>query len=150
MAEGHTESALARATALLARREHSELELARKLRLKGFTAQAIAEALRTLVKQGLLSDQRFTEALVNSRRECGYGPLRVRRDLQARGVAEELIDQWVDESDPEWLPALKRLWQKKFAGQAPADYREWARQARFLQSRGFSTEQIRSVIGFND
>jgi len=136
--------------ALLARREHSEHELGRKLQQKGFAAQEVDAVLADLKARNLLSDERFTEALINSRRERGFGPLRVRQDLQAKGVAQDLIDRWVDADDPSWLETLRRVWRKKFAGQPPSAYKEWARQARYLQTRGFSAEQIRKVIDITD
>ena len=141
---------LAQATALLARREHSAFELDRKLASKGHPAEEIAKVLADLKTHGLLSDERFAESLVNSKRERGYGPLRIRQDLQAKGVAQELIDRCVAVDDREWLQVLRDTWVKKFGGRQPNTFKEWARQARFLQYRGFSSEQIRAVIHFDD
>lgn len=141
---------LAQATALLARREHSAFELDRKLASRGHRAEDIAKVLKDLKAHGLLSDERFAESLVSSKRERGYGPVRIRQDLQARGVAQELIDRCIDVDDPGWLDVLRETWAKKFAGRRPVTYKEWARQARFLQYRGFSSEQIRAVIQLDD
>ena len=144
------DSLLARATALLARREHSEHELSLKLTQKGHPLGEIRAVLADLKVHGLLSDERFTESLVNSRRERGYGPLRISQDLRSKGVAQELIERWVDVNDPQWLDVLRMTWTKKFGGDAPESYKEWARQARFLQSRGFTSEQIRKIVDLDD
>ena len=141
---------LAHATALLARREHSAFELDRKLRSKGHAPADVAKVLADLKAHGLLSDERFSENLVNSKRERGYGPLRVRQDLRAKGVAQDLIDRCVDCDDQGWLETLRTTWIKKFGGRKPSSYKEWARQARFLQYRGFSSEQIRTVVHFSN
>ena len=149
MTGSSADTLLAKATALLARREHSEYELTLKLTRKGHPPEEVAAVLADLKVQGLLSDERFTESLVNSRRERGYGPLRISQDLRSKGVAQELVERWIDANDPQWLDVLRAVWTKKFGGEQPNSYKEWARQARFLQSRGFSSEQIRQVVDFD-
>jgi lipopolysaccharide export system ATP-binding protein len=78
-----------KALRLLARREHSRAELARKLASEG-SLEEIASVLDQLEQAGLLSDRRFAEALVFSR-AARFGAARLRHDLKARGVAEEII-----------------------------------------------------------
>jgi regulatory protein len=46
---------------------------------------------------------------------------------------------------PDELERAREIWARKFAS-PPADAREWARQARFIQSRGFSTDIIRRLL----
>jgi regulatory protein len=135
-----------RALALLARREHSCEELRRKLAHKGFGEHAEA-VVAELERAGLASDRRFVEAFVRSRRERGHGPLKVRQELRARGIDPGLAEELVDAEAPEWCELLRQVWARKFGGQPPGDYREWAKQARFLAGRGFSTEQIKRVVG---
>ncbi len=132
---------------LLARREHSEFELRRKLGARGFDVDTIERALAECRSQNLVSDARFAEALVHQRRRRGYGPLRIRNDLRERGVGDEWVATFLDMDNPEWLESLREVRAKKFGRQPPGDYREWARQARFLQGRGFSVEMIRQVLG---
>jgi len=131
---------------LLARREHSQTELRRKLEHKGFAAQDINSTLADLSAQNLLSDRRFTEAFVLNRRERGNGPLRIRAELQHRGITGELIEQHLDPSDPAWLALAERVRHKKFGEAVPADYKGKMQQAQFLANRGFSHEQIRRVL----
>ena len=134
-----------RALALLARREHSCEELRHKLAHKGFAGCAEA-VVAELERAQLVSDHRFAEALVRNRRERGYGPLKIQQELRAKGVAQELAEAVVDPGAAQWAELLQQVWNKKFAGRRPGDYREWARQARFLEGRGFSAEQIRRVV----
>jgi regulatory protein len=137
-----------RAVAYLARREHSRAELAKKLSAHG-TQEEIDSVLNSLQDVKLLSDQRFAAAFIRSRAER-FGVGRLRQELRQRGVEGELAEQ---ELKTEELPAeierARIVWQKKFDGQ-PADAREWAKQARFLQSRGFSGDIIRRVLKETD
>ncbi len=134
------------AIALLARREHSRRELERKLRGKGFAADAVEQCLQRLQGERLQSDVRFAEAYLNSRAGKGYGPARIRAELAERGVEGEVIEQQLDEAGIDWCDLAAEVRRKKFGGRAPHDYLERARQARFLQYRGFAGEQLRSLF----
>jgi regulatory protein len=127
---------------LLARREHSAVELTRKLLARGFDAEAVAGALAVLASEGLQSDARFAETFVYSRFQRGAGPARIRAELRARGVGEGLIEGALVALDAEWLQQLRAVRARKFGPDLPGDFRERARQMRFLQQRGFSNEQI--------
>ena len=131
-----------RAVALLARREHSRAELARKLAPHG-SEEEIETLLSALEGRGLLSDARAAEAYLRSHAER-FGAAKLRQALRARGVDEEIISAGVGELADEQERA-RAVWIKKF-GVLPADAREWARQARFLQSRGFSPDIIRKLL----
>ena len=131
---------------LLARREHSHFELLEKLINKGCSREIAEAALDELEQDGLLSDERFVESLVQTRQTQGHGPVRIRHDLRQKGVTDALIDQWLDERGEEWLQIISRVRCQKFGNALPDDYPERARQARFLQSRGFTSEQIRRVL----
>jgi regulatory protein len=131
---------------LLARREHSRLELTRKLALRGFNDDVIAGAIEALAAENLQSEERFTEMFVHARRERGRGPVRIRVELGQRGVTESLVDTWLDFRDPVWTALARQACRKRF-GEAPAaDWPEKARRMRFLEARGFTTEQIRDVV----
>jgi regulatory protein len=135
---------------LLARREHSTRELHDKLLARGFEAAVIAEALEHLSREGLLSDERFVESFVHSRINRGSGPLRIQAELRQRGVAEALIREGLDERDPAWLERAEAVRCKKFGPAIPREFRDKARQMRFLQYRGFSSEQVRRVLRDED
>lgn len=131
---------------LLARREHSRLELTHKLRLRGFDSHVIAEVVEALANENLQSEERFTEMFVHARRERGRGPVRIQVELGQRGVAESLVDAWLDVRDPVWTELARAACLKRF-GDAPAE--NWpakAKRMRFLEARGFTTDQIRAVV----
>jgi regulatory protein len=127
---------------LLARREHSRREMQRKLSSRGFDESVIQQVLEALVRERALSDDRFTEIYVHSRREKGYGPLRISQELRERGVDDGLIGDYVDERDPDWLELLRRVQLKKFGAGPPSSLQDKAKQIRFLQYRGFTHAQI--------
>jgi regulatory protein len=141
-------SQLARDAALrlLARREHSRLELTQKLRLRGFNPPVIAELIEALAAENLQSEERFTEMFVHARRERGRGPVRIRVELGQRGVPELLMDAWVDLRDPVWTELARQSCLKRFGEAPPEDWPEKAKRMRFLQARGFTTDQIRDVV----
>lgn len=143
--EAGRDELLAQAMRWLARREYSVHELEQRLQGKGYPATAVAEVLQDLESRGLVSDRRFAESLVRSRVERGYGPMKIAHELRAKGVDAPLIEELVGDDDEYWVARLQAVWEKRF-GQPPADYRDWARQARGLQSRGFTAGQVRRVI----
>jgi regulatory protein len=132
-----------KALRMLARREHSRAELARKLAADG-TREDIQAVLEQLERSGLLSDARFAEAFVSSR-AARVGNARLRHDLRARGVDEEVIAAALPAETGGEIERARDVWRRKF-GAAPADRADYARQARFLQSRGFAVDIIRKVL----
>ena len=127
---------------LLSRREHSRLELSTKLRQREFSAAEITAALDRLQQEGLLSDQRFAESFVYQRVAKGYGPIRIRHELQQRGVDETIIEPLLCVSESVWSEAMRQQRKKKFGAELPVEYKEKMKQARFLQNRGFSPESV--------
>ena len=102
--------------------------------------------VRQLEVERLLSDDRFMESLIRARRNRGYGPLRIQKELQEKGVAPEAIAHWLDATSRDWADDIRRVQRKKFGGRIPGSYAERARQARFLQYRGFTYEQIQQLL----
>lgn len=131
---------------LLARREHSETELKRKLRSRKFPEADIEAAITELRAKNLLSNTRFLENYIHYRRNKGYGPIRIRMELRERGIPEESIDHHLNMSDNAWFTEAHRVWQKRFKGQLPHDAKTHAMQLRFLHYRGFTHEQINSLF----
>jgi regulatory protein len=134
-----------RALRLLARREHSRAELARKLRAHLQPGDDLELLLEDLSRRKLLSDERYAESRAHTLSRK-FGASRVAHELRVRGVGKELASAAsgaVRETEAERALAV---WRRKF--RAPAESREErARQMRFLQGRGFSFDAIRAVIG---
>jgi len=136
---------------LLARREHTRVELERKLAAAGFDADVAAAALQALTDEGLQSDRRFVESFIQSRISQGKGPLRIHADLGQRGVAPGLVDTVLEHLDEDWYARARDARIKKFGRAPPAGFRDKARQMRFLQYRGFEPDQIQAAVaGFDE
>ena len=130
----------------LARREHSCAEVVAKLVRKGCDARIAAQVAAELTAKNFLSDERLAEVVVRSRRRRGYGPMRIRRELQQKGLTDEAVERWSDPKSKDWLTELERVRLKKFGSRPPDNYAERAKQARFLQQRGFTYEQIQQAL----
>jgi regulatory protein len=137
-----------RALRLLARREHSRAELARKLEAAGFSSGDIESLLDEFEQKDWLSDRRFAESWVADHR-AKSGAVKLAYELRQRGVRESLIDSLLSEHQGSELARARAVWQKKF-GALPKDAAEKGKQLRFLQGRGFSADVIRHVVRDTD
>jgi len=135
-----------RAVRLLARREHSRHELRAKLLRREQDEAAVDEVLAELADERLLSDQRFAEAYVRARYGQGHGPLKIRAELQQRGVDDSLAAPEVNAYADDWAALAVSVRRRRFGDGAPADLRERQRQYRYLAGRGFTSEQIRHAF----
>ncbi len=131
---------------LLARREHAVLEMRRKLCYKGFDEEQVDDVLAELASEDLISDERFTASYLSSHVARGEGPLRIRAALKQKGVRDELIEDALEAHAADWQALISVALQKRFAGHDPQNHKERARQARFLQQRGFTMDQIGAIL----
>ena len=135
----------AQAIRLLARREYGRAELAARLRARGGDAEAIERALDELTAQGYLSDRRYADALVHSRRGQ-FSRRAIAHELRSRGVADDAARGALDSLTAGGeLAEATALWTRRY-GTAPRDEREKARQVRFLLSRGYSLSVALRVL----
>jgi regulatory protein len=130
---------------LLARREHSQVELCAKLLAKGYRPDDISMVLQALINEKAQSDERFAESYTRMRANRGYGPLHIRAELNQRGIDDEIIDKTIDLNDQFWSDNAQKTWRKKFGGKIPTTFQERAKQMKFLQYKGFNSEQIKKV-----
>lgn len=133
-----------RALRLLARREHSRRELQRKLAPLAADPAELEGLLDQLTARGWLAEGRVAEQVIHARRSR-FGSGRIRQELLARGVAEEVVEGVLPELRQSDLEAARAVWRRKFKG-PPSNPTERARQVRFMQGRGFSMETILKVI----
>ena len=135
---------------LLARREHARAELEQKLAAAGFDAEVAAGAVQKLVDEGLQSDRRFVESFVQSRIRQGKGPVRIHADLGQRGIPAGLVDEVLEQAGEDWHALAREVRAKKFGPSQPAEFRDKARQMRFLQYRGFEPDQVQAAVSSFD
>ena len=125
---------------MLMRREHSKLELSQKLQAKGFDIVDVNSSISKLVQQNYQSDDRFSEGFILMRFNQGKGPVKIASDLKIRGI------DTFDLSIFDWFKLAKEIRQRKFGDASSLDYKEMAKQKRFLQSRGFNLDQINQAF----
>lgn len=138
-----------RAMDLLARREHSHLELHRKLADRFPEHEdLLGQVLVGLQQDNLQSNERFAEAFVSYRVRKGQGPHRISMELQQRGLGKPLAERAVAESGADWTVLAREVMAKKYGSKPCNDFSERAKRSKFLQYRGFNTDQISAC--FND
>ena len=135
----------ARALRLLARREHTRAELARKLAPDAESSVKLEALLDLLEASKRLSDDRYAEARAH-RLSRKFGALRVRRELVAKGIEREAAARFAADVEKTDLERAHSILARKYRSRATTP-QERARRARFLQSRGFSPDVIRRALG---
>jgi len=143
------DSAQVRRTAVgyLTRREYCPREMVDKLVSKG-AVRAMAEAVvEELNAQDLISERRFAVEFIRARIRRGYGPVRIKYELMQRGVTEAMTQACLNDSNTNWIQQLAHVIEKKYATSAIDSFNEWSRRANFLKNRGFTTTQIKDVLG---
>jgi regulatory protein len=134
----------ARALRYLSAREHSRLELGRKLARYAQEGDDIEALLDALEAQKFLSQTRFSESLIN-RRAKRFGNNRILSELQSHGIDADSISHIKAGLTNDEAARAREVWLRKF-GQLPADAAERAKHMRFLQQRGFSHRAIQAAM----
>jgi len=137
-----------RAVGYLSRREHAREELARKLAAYADDADEVEAVLDALEKEGWLSTERFAQSLVH-RRASRQGAARIVQELRQHGVDDNQVAELRDQLRATEYDRALEVWKKRFDVK-PADRAAYAKQARFLASRGFAHDVIRRILGDSD
>jgi regulatory protein len=142
--------ALDSAFRILARRDHTQKELAVKLRQKGYDRAATDSALSRCQALGYLDDAKTAAIIAGHLAKSGYGPLRVRQTLRQKGIEDALIEEALircGDEETQLLSARRML--KKKASQLSREVDPWKRRQkahRFLAGRGFPSAVINQAI----
>jgi regulatory protein len=134
------------AVGLLGRRDFASAELRGKLEEQGFDVNVVADAVSELVEGGEVNDARYAENYVAYHAERGQGPVRIAADLRELGLPAEVI-QAALEAGPDWRQRAREVRIRRFGLAEPQTWTQKARQGRFLQYRGFSSDHIRAALG---
>jgi len=153
---------LDRAMRILTMRDHSEAEFRRKLSLSAeraamyaktqaqqpepVTPEQIDRVVAWCYESNYLDDARFAERFVASRSRKGYGPQRIRMELGQKGVAKPLIDETLAKTEIDWQQMAFDSAERKFGLPLPTEWKEKAKVQRYLMTKGFFSEDIRSVF----
>ncbi|CAB3709253.1 Regulatory protein recX [Achromobacter insolitus] len=137
-----------RAVGYLSRREHAREELARKLAAHAEDPAEVEAVLDALEKEGWLSTERFAQSLVH-RRASRQGAARIVQELRQHGVDDNQVAELREQLRATEYDRALEVWKKRFSAK-PEDRAAYAKQARFLASRGFAHDVIRRILGESD
>lgn len=130
---------------LLARREHSQKELLDKLVLRGFQRDEVEPVIADMAEQNWQNDERYAECYIRQRIASGYGPVRIKYELQQRGIQHANLDTQAEEQGG-WQHLLMDVYCNKYDEETALTQNEWLKRSRFLQQRGFSGEMIKRLF----
>ncbi|MDB5945357.1 MAG: recX [Ramlibacter sp.] len=133
-----------RALRLLSGREHSRAELERKLARHEEEPGQLARILDELQAKDFINEQRVVDSVVH-RRSAKLGAMRIRQELQAKGLDQDKVQEAVAGLKATELDRAREVWARKFDA-LPADAAERGKQGRFLAARGFDGEVVRRVL----
>lgn len=133
-----------RALEYLSKREYSAVELTQKLKPYASETDDVDALIADFKTRGWLSDARYTEQMVHAR-QAKFGAARVANELREKGIDDHLVAEAVATLQVNEVERAGEVWRKKFKA-APATREEWAKQARFLQSRGFTFDVIKKIL----
>ena len=133
-----------RALRYLSMREHSRLELGRKLARHAQEDDDVDALLDFLEKNNWLSQERFAESLIH-RRAARFGNSRIVAELQSHGVNGEALQELKSGLSTSERERAHQVWQRKF-GEVATDPAARLKQVRFLMQRGFSQNAVRAAI----
>ena len=140
---------LHQAIGLLSRREHTLKELRQKLTQRDHELSGINEVLAFLVAENYQSEIRAAESIFRNRVSRGYGWLYIKNELKQKGVPSEIYTAVYQEQDVDWFQQITETYSKKFADTEVSDQKDKAKRMRFLQYRGFSIDEILSILNAN-
>lgn len=146
----HQTSIFDQAMSLLSHREHSKKELTTKLKSRGHEEEEIEATIERLEEMNYLNDTRFAEIFVRSRLSKPLGASRIQQELIQKGINSELAKTAILEADADWFELAKQLKERRFGEEASTDFKEKAKQSRYLQYRGFNFDQIKYAISPQD
>ena len=138
---------LQRALGLLTRREHSRLELTRKLQQRGVERDQADAAIHKLAEAGWQDDGRFAESVLRSRAGSGYGPAYIRAELATHGLGGDAVALVMEGYEGDWVSNARELLQRRHPQALAGDRDARRKAADFLLRRGFGMEHVRAAMG---
>ncbi|WP_312952229.1 recombination regulator RecX [Superficieibacter sp.] len=146
---------LDRAIRILAMRDHSEQELRRKLVVPIVTKQGIEpndappedvdRVVAWCIENNYLDDSRFVQQFIASRSRKGYGPARIRQELNQKGIPRDVGERAMRECDIEWGALAKDQALRKYGEPLPTEFAQKVKIQRFLLYRGYLMEDIQEI-----
>ena len=104
------------------------------------------ELKQTLVEDFIakdwLNEDRYMSAFVRSKIAAGLGPRRILQELQHHGIKSTEASLYLEQLEQDWFEQALRTYRRKYGDTQVQDYKEKSKRYRFMQYRGFDSEQI--------
>ena len=137
-------SLLGRGIRYLSMREHSEVEIRRKLHLHAENEEELNTVINQLKIKNFLSNERFSESLVYKKANT-LGNHRLAQELRKHDLEPEIISKHLLDLKKSELKRAYEVWLKKF-GSLANEPKDLAKQIRFMVSRGFDQEIVYRIV----
>ena len=134
------------ALAMLGRTELSRRRLVDKMLRKGHKQEVVTIVVNAMNEKGLQSDRRCAEVLTREHARRGHGPERIRHDLCERGLDDDLITEFLQSEEHDFMQLARETREKRYGTDRPVDWAQREKQRAFLYRRGFTGEQIRAAM----
>ncbi|AYY82040.1 MULTISPECIES: regulatory protein RecX [Proteus] len=139
---------------MLSRRDYSTNELQRRIERRiretekdsPTAPECLPQVIERLLESQYLDDNRTIYSFFRSYLNKSYGPLRIRQELRLKGFPSEIIERVLEETDTDWYALCQEVKEKKFGTAKPKDFKERAKQVRYLQYRGFTSDYINALF----
>lgn len=131
---------------LLQKADKTERQLRQKLKEGGYPPFLVDDALDYVKSYHYVDDERYARYYVQQQ-SAGKSRLRLKQDLQTKGVPEEIIRLVLEEEEVDEEASLRKLAQKKVASVRPQTPVDWQKISRYLAGKGYGFSTIRHVIG---
>jgi regulatory protein len=134
---------------LLGRRELSVRQLRARLLDRDHPPEDVDRAIDLLLESRALDDARVAAAYVRTALKVkGRGRLRIRRELQEIGIAQEVATAALAEAfgDVDERTLIRNAIQKKTRGKKIASPADYARVFQYLMRQGFSPDIVTTVL----
>ena len=135
---------------LLSRREHSIQEMQMKLKQREHQSDEIDEVIDYLIANDYLSEQRFAESMYRMRANKGFGKRYIENELMQKGIHSSLVREAAETLEIDWYEQVQAVYDKKYGQSEIKDQKDKAKRIRFLQYRGFSTDEIFAVLNLDE
>ncbi len=132
----------------LSYRDRTGSEAAAYLERKGYDESEVRAAIKDLQEMGYLDDEAFTRDFISYRKARSFGPRRIRHELINKGLEKKTVEDLLAAAgdDQEELQTIRALLERRVPADGATDQRWLARQAAFLQRRGFRDRLIMTVL----
>lgn len=150
LAKSSYQKAMNTALRLLARRDHTSLEIQQKLGQRGFGREVIDRVLAECRRLDYIDDERTARMYIGQLARRGFGFRRIRLELKKKGLAGGSFENILTESNSEIdeLEIARKVMLKRMKSFERVEDHQKRRDKiyRFLHARGFAESVISEIL----